>query len=149
MNWSQRHVDLGLGFWSNELKIGCIEVDRYNQTVPEEKQIQAKKKSSNKNIRKNMDKNDKTNQKSKGKPGKPHCFCFLKTRIEEAPIFFFYHGSQKMLEFGRVGGLEISWFGTHFLLTRGLKRCTSTTILWGPFHQPSPVSGFWVQDIHS
>ena len=58
-----------------------------------------------------------------------------------------------MLEFGRVEGLEFSWFGTHFLLTRGLKRYSSTlslasTILWGPFRQPSPVSGFWVQEIH-
>ena len=94
--------------------------------------------------------------KKQGKTRKTPLICFLKTRIEEAPILPYssYHGSQKMLEFGRVEGLEFSWFGTHFLLTRGLKRYTSTlslasTILWGPFHQPFPVSGFWVQDIHS
>lgn len=92
--------------------------------------------------------------KKQGKTRKTPLFLFFEDANWRSTDFFFYHGSQKMLEFGRVGGLEISWFGTYFLLTRGLKRCTSTlslasTILWGPFHQPSPVSGFWVQDIHS
>lgn len=100
-----------------------------------------------------MDKTDKTHQESKGKPGKPHSFVFWRRELKKHRFFFFYHGSQKMLEFGRVEGLEFSWFGTHSLLTRGLKRYSSTlslasTILWGPFRQPSPVSGFWVQEIH-
>lgn len=81
-------VDLGLGFWSNELKIGCIEVDRYNQTVPEEKQIQAKKQNPTKTSAKTWTKLTKPIKKARENPENPTHLFFEDANWRSTDFFF-------------------------------------------------------------